>query len=93
MCYVVNRSKKEGQSPGLMEVDAVCRVLLLEVEQASSKQLQLSWACQLDYKWKRCKKMLELQVEHNDLGSPCTGPAGITERIAPLKFAQNAVSM
>jgi hypothetical protein len=39
MCYFVNRSKKEGQSPGLMEVDAVCRVLLLEVEQASSKQL------------------------------------------------------
>jgi hypothetical protein len=44
MCYVVSQSDKEGLGGIMFWFDAVCRVVLLKVEQATCKKSQLSWA-------------------------------------------------
>ncbi len=42
--YVVSRSDKEGLGGILFWLDAVCWVVLLEMEQAVCKKSRLSWA-------------------------------------------------
>jgi hypothetical protein len=44
MCYVVSPSNEEGLDGIIFWLDAVCRVVLLEVEQTACKKSLLSWA-------------------------------------------------
>jgi hypothetical protein len=43
MCYVVSQTDKEGVGGIIFWLDAVCRVVLLRVEQAACKKSQLCW--------------------------------------------------
>jgi hypothetical protein len=49
VCYIVSQSDKEGLGGIIfwLQVDAVLRVVLLEVEQAACKKSLLTWACRL----------------------------------------------
>jgi hypothetical protein len=44
MCYVVSRSYKEGLGGIIFWLDAVCRAVFLDVEQAACEKSRLSWA-------------------------------------------------
>jgi hypothetical protein len=44
MCDIVSRSDEEGLGGIIFWLDALCRVVLLEVEQATCKKSRLSWA-------------------------------------------------
>jgi hypothetical protein len=44
MCDVVGRRDEEGLGGIIFLLDAVCRLVLLEVEQAACKRSRLSWA-------------------------------------------------